>query len=314
MSFKAAWWLPNASLQSIYSSVMPLWRRLKFRVLECVLPDGDVVEYALVGQLQQRWVLLLSGLQGSCQSPVVQHAAQALLQAGYAVVVMHYRSCGTGINRMAKAYNACDTHDLHALLQHLAHEHQIQLSYAIGFSIGGNLLTHYLRRKDHMPLAGAITVSTPFELVSAVANMTRRQHHFMLRLLKPKILEKIKQGISMPLSARQMKKVRTMQEFDNLYTAPVGGFADADAYYRYASCRPLLANIKTPLHMVYAQDDPLIPASTIPALRACSHYVCLEAQRQGGHLGFITGAVPFYARYWLPQRLVAVLGGFGATA
>src|SRR5207244_1680439 len=50
----------------------------------------------------------------------------------------------------------------------------------------------------------------------------------------------------------------TVRLFDDLYTAPLSGFADAADYYRRASSAPLIARIGVPTLVLTARDDPFI--------------------------------------------------------
>jgi len=78
----------------------------------------------------------------------------------------------------------------------------------------------------------------------------------------------------------------TMRLFDDLYTAPRGGYADASDYYRRASAGPLLSRITVPSLILSARDDPFIAAEPFESL-AGSSAVRVELIPRGGHLGFL---------------------------
>jgi predicted alpha/beta-fold hydrolase len=78
----------------------------------------------------------------------------------------------------------------------------------------------------------------------------------------------------------------TLRLFDDLYTAPRGGFADALDYYRRASALPLLGDIQVPTFILTAADDPFIDVAIFRRLPASANREVLISKR-GGHLGFL---------------------------
>ena len=52
--------------------------------------------------------------------------------------------------------------------------------------------------------------------------------------------------------------VRTVREFDNVITAPYGGYRDAADYYQQASAARVLRQVSVPTLIVTAKDDPLV--------------------------------------------------------
>ena len=68
------------------------------------------------------------------------------------------------------------------------------------------------------------------------------------------------------IDVARLLKTGTFRTFDNLGTALVHGFQDADDYYTRASCRPFLRTIHTPVLILQAADDPLMRSRSIPAV------------------------------------------------
>jgi predicted alpha/beta-fold hydrolase len=84
----------------------------------------------------------------------------------------------------------------------------------------------------------------------------------------------------------------------------VHGFADAPDYYAQSSSGPYLARVRAPLLLLSAEDDPFIPASSIP--RAAPANVTLEVWPQGGHLGFVDGP-PWRPGFYAERRALEFL-------
>jgi uncharacterized protein len=78
----------------------------------------------------------------------------------------------------------------------------------------------------------------------------------------------------------------TLRQFDDLYTAPRGGFADALDYYRRSSSCPLIPRIELPTLLMTARDDPFIAVKPFQELPAKDN-VEVRIEERGGHLGFL---------------------------
>jgi hypothetical protein len=101
----------------------------------------------------------------------------------------------------------------------------------------------------------------------------------------------------------RVRSARTVYEFDNVVTAPLHGFIDADDYWKRASSKPWLRGIRLPTLVLNARNDPFLPAHALPVVGQVSPFVTLEQPQEGGHVGFVTGSLPGNID-WLPQRLV----------
>ncbi len=100
-----------------------------------------------------------------------------------------------------------------------------------------------------------------------------------------------------------MRAASNLYEFDDVVTAPLHGFTSADDYWRRASSKPWLTAIRLPTLLLNAQNDPFLPAGTLPAAGQVAASVQLDYPREGGHVGFVTGSLPGQLE-WLPQRIL----------
>jgi predicted alpha/beta-fold hydrolase len=306
-TFKAHRWLRNRHVQTclptLLSRLQPL---LPFMMEKIYLPDGDVIELGRLGPQDAPCVLLMPGLEGDITSPYIQFVAKALSEHGWQVLVMHYRTCGQTVNLQPKSYNAYCSLDLAFLLQDIQSRFHLQPHYTVGFSMGGNLLLHY-SRKHPQAFKKIITISTPFDMDETAKHLPRFYEKRFVIKFKEKMLKKLKAGILLPVNEKQIKKIRSLREYDELITAPLFGHDDAQSYYQHSSCVPFLGDITTPTHMIFSQDDPFIPIHTIPRDFNSPH-VTLEMHQEGGHIGFLTHKNHAQTnRFWLAQRIVQLL-------
>jgi predicted alpha/beta-fold hydrolase len=104
---------------------------------------------------------------------------------------------------------------------------------------------------------------------------------------------------------RLLRRVRTIREFDERFTAPHGGYRDASDYYARTSSRAVIGEIRVPTLIIHSADDPLIPAEPfLDAAIADNPDVLLILTRRGGHVGFLSDRVDAEDRHWAENRVV----------
>jgi predicted alpha/beta-fold hydrolase len=106
-----------------------------------------------------------------------------------------------------------------------------------------------------------------------------------------------------------LSTIRSFWQYDDRVVAKLHGFDDVHDYYRRSSSRRFLKSIAVPTLLIQAADDPFMTSEVLPGLDELSPHVQLELTQHGGHVGFISGTVPFRPRYWLEQRISDFLLG-----
>ena len=102
---------------------------------------------------------------------------------------------------------------------------------------------------------------------------------------------------------------RTIREFDELATAPLHGFRDADHYYESSSSARWLGRVRVPTLLLHALDDPFLPRSAVPLTEIGSNpWLSLGLVPRGGHVGFVEGT-PASPRFWAEEEAARFLGG-----
>ncbi len=305
--FCPPWWLRNPHIQSCLNTVIrPSFKEIiEWEQLE--LPDGDFVDLCWAGKPGNPIVILLHGLEGSVRSPYIQFMLNALVEDNKRVVVMHFRGCSGRPNRLSRSYHASDYHDLAALVTILKERYPKVPLRAVGFSMGGNVLLHYLHLHPKAPIESAVVVSIPFELDKCIDHLPFFYARNLLRTMKRKMTDKIKSGYAMPVSMNDLKSVKHFREFDNYITAPMNGFENAQDYYERSTVRHFLKDIQQKLLIIHAKDDPLIPALSVPSIKELSPTTLFDLFESGGHMGFLHGQYPWKVEYWLQDRILDFL-------
>lgn len=310
--FKPAWWLRNPHMQTMWNETMrgknPLF--LEHERLE--LPCGDFVDLASCKKGQDKNVLILPGLGGTADSAYIQGMARALLEHNFNIIIMHFRGYGKTPNRLPQMFHGGQTSDLFEVIRYLKSIFPGDPLFAVGFSIGGNILLKYLgEQAEHSGLAAAVAISVPFFLNKTQEHLSKGfaqiYQHYLLLKLKAAMVRKLLHLKHDNLDLWSICLARDMLQFDELVTVPQHGFKNAQDYYARSSSHGYLKSISTKTLIIHAEDDPFLPAQAIPAPKEVSQTTDLLITKHGGHVGFISGPTPRTPVYWLDQAVPAYL-------
>jgi predicted alpha/beta-fold hydrolase len=247
-------------------------------------------------------LVLVHGLEGSSNAGYARSLVFAALRAGYATHRVNLRSCGGTEHLALSNYHSGQTTDVLHILRELKRTTTAPL-YLCGFSLGGNVslkLTGELGDEAKSLITAVCAVSTPIDLASCATALGKRENFVydrrFLVALTGKIRRRARQAPHL-YSTEHLKKIRTIADFDDFYTARNFNFGTAANYYRTQSSNQFLPQIRVPTLVIIAKDDPLVPFDVYhhPAFR---ENPCLKllAVDHGGHLGFIARGQP---RFWL---------------
>ncbi len=314
--YRASAWQFNGHIQTIWPS---LFRQVPFQYQQrerLELPDGDFIDldWARAGQENKKLVIITHGLEGDSRRHYVLGMAKLFLQQGYDVLGWNCRSCSGEPNRLLRFYHHGDAGDLRFMIDHVLKKYGYEHIVLTGFSMGGSLS---LRALAEYPatvpsqIKSAIVFSVPCDLLASVEALSLPGNKIyasrFLRKLGKKIQEK-ESRFPGQISYAGYKKIKHFVDFDNRYTAPLHGFADAHDFYAQASVKPLLKHIRVPSLIVQALNDPFLLEACIPYDEAnANDYLFLETPEQGGHCGFMQRGSQ---SSWAECRAVAFAGGF----
>ena len=312
MTYVAPRWLPNGHVMTIWGSLVRLPARLPVARERWELADGDFLDVdRLAGATADApLVVILHGLEGSSKAGYVRGVMGAAHARGLGAVALNFRGCSGELNRLPRFYHSGETGDLALAIDRLIGERPSRALGLCGFSLGGTVVAKFLgERGDDVPacVRAAAVVSVPFDLdacaraIDAPGFAAWIYRDRFLRRLRKKALAKRPPGIDL----ERLRAARSLREFDEAVTAPLHGFGSAGEYYARSSSGPLLGGVRRPLLVITSDDDPLVPAETLPGFD--NPQITLDRFDTGGHVAFVDGP-PWRPRRWAERRVVEFLG------
>jgi uncharacterized protein len=294
---RAPWW--GGDLQTLSNYLRPR-PRLPSMSERLVLPlkdgTGDSLSAALDRPAEPRaglpLVVLLHGLSGDEVSTNVLRTAAALLAQGYTVLRLNLRGAGPSRPMSRLQYHAGRTADLAMALDALPPALVANGIAAVGYSLGGNMLLKFLGEHGAAsPVRAAVSVSAPIDLAATSDRMLQwRNAPYQAYLMREIRAEAVAPISDITATEREgVLAARSIRAFDQMFSAPRNGFADADDYYAKNSARRFLDGIGVPTLVIHAKNDPWVPAQPYLAhdWRANRHLFPVIAP-SGGHVGFLS--------------------------
>jgi len=253
-------------------------------------------------------LVLVHGLGGSADAPYVLGAARLAYRAGANVVCLNQRNCGGTEHLTPTLYHSGMSGDLAAVVGELAGRDGLPRLFVAGFSMGGNLalkMAGEMGEAAPPALRGVCAVSPALDLRATTENLERPSNRpyqwTFVRGLRGLVERKAALYPNL-YDTRRLRRLRTVRDFDELYTAPHGGFAGADDYYERASALGFVPRIRVPTLVIQAQDDPLVPfASLRRAGVSANPSVVAATPTHGGHVAFVSAERG--ERFWAEERL-----------
>ena len=150
----------------------------------------------------------------------------------------------------------------------------------------------YLGERDvDKRVIGAVSFSAPCNVLDSANELRKRGNQFYERKFISKLKEKIfikAEIMDLPINLEEIKKVKTFHELDRAYTLKIHTeYRDANDFYEKITSDQYLPNIKVPLLIVNALNDPMLGEKCYPIeLAKKMDNLFLETPKYGGHIGF----------------------------
>ncbi len=256
-------------------------------------------------------LVVLHGIGGSSASTYMQGLSHKAHREGWNAVLVNLYNTNLELPK-PKIFHSGSSREVGEVLQKLSMNHQVQEFFLAGVSMGGNILLKLMGEwGSDFPVdvraAGLISplvdLTTAWKVLERPSNFLF-QHHFVKNFKKR--IKRHRSSLSPFVDVQALLRIKTLRQFDQLFTAPLAGFRDAFDYFEQASALPYLKDIRIPTLLIHSDDDPLLPGEpfAFPEVRSNSSLL-ISLTRQGGHVGFLERTRQRdIDRFWAENRLI----------
>jgi hypothetical protein len=293
----------NAHLETIYPALFRKVEISPYHRERISTPDNDFLDLDWLKRGSSKVVIISHGLEGSSHRAYVKGMAKVFFANCFDVIAWNYRGCSGEMNKTLRFYHSGATDDLEIVIQHA-----LQLGFEeinlVGFSLGGNISLKYLGENSdaiHSAIHRAVVFSVPMDLDTSCQKISSASNFIYSNRFLKSLKYKIKWKASMMdgLDVAKVDKIKSIEEFDDRFTAPLHGFNGAKDYYKKCSSIFFVEGIQVPTLIVNAWNDPFLSAECFPE-NINNPRVTFEKTSRGGHVGF--SSFTKNGVYWSEQR------------
>ncbi|KAB1067157.1 alpha/beta fold hydrolase [Tamlana haliotis] len=300
-TYKPFFLFRNGFVSTVYSGLV---RRvdLEQKRERITLSDGDFLDldWSYSEEKTNKLIILLHGLEGNGKRPYMTGTAKLFNEHGVDAVCVNFRGCSGETNLKYRSYHSGATEDLEEVINHVLKEKDYTEIYLKGISLGANIILKYLGERTDVPkeIKAAVAVSAPCFLQGSA----RELHTFKNKLFHDRFLRHLSVSLKNKqkhfedeLSLETIENIKSLYDFDNVYTSQAHGFKDGLEYYKLSSSLQFLPYIKTPTLIINALNDSFLSHECYPVKEAKENdFLHLEMPKYGGHVGFISKKNIYY--------------------
>lgn len=294
-SYKSPLFFCNSHLQTIYPSYARKLEKVDYTREIFTAPDKMKIylDWSKVGA--DRLVIVSHGLCGNTNRHYALSTVKTFNADGWDALAWNYR--GTGPTPMEDS-SSMTTNDssnhLGWVVEHAIHMGHYKKVVLVGFSMGGNLNVLYLSREAaSVPdeVLGSVSFCATIDVNASSRCFDSLMGNVYFRYFKKRLkrivlsIEEVCPGSVKNLS--RLDSVANIQEYDDLFMAPLAGFRNAEDYWTKSSAWRWLGKLQVPSLIVNPKNDPFLAGKCYPIDEARSNdNLFLEMPENGGHCGF----------------------------
>ena len=256
-------------------------------------------------------LVALHGLNGSSEAHYMKGLASKAFERGMNVIRLNQRNCGNTEHLSTGLFHSGLTADAAHVVDELTTVDELPAIAVAGYSLGGNLALKLAGEYGaHAPrtLVGVAAVSPIIEIDLCVAALERPGNALynwnFVRDLKRRMRrkERLRPGL---FDLKKLAGIRTVRQFDDVFTAPYFGFENAEDYYYRASAMRVVDRVCVPALIISAEDDPFVPPQPFRDPKvAGNRAIDVRLSTHGGHCGFVARAFNGDDGYWAENQII----------
>lgn len=319
LTFQPPFWLQNRHLQTIIASSG--WRHVWIRhEANNLLTQSEALvlhsskgvrlkaQVAIPHAGNDKMAVIFHGWEGSADSSYVLSAGQSYLNRGFSVCRLNLRDHGDTYHLNRQPFNSVRLDEICEALTNLCQRYPCKTLHLVGFSLGGNFVLRLSAqaRIQHLPLALTVAICPaidPIHSSDTIEQGSWLYHNYFVRKWRHSLLRKYQYFPEIMRSHHDLEH-KTLGEMNRVFVPLHTDYSTAESYLAaYRVSQPVIDAIRTPCHVIYADDDPIIDASDLDRLQA-TEWVKFEVQEHGGHCAFLRNS---HLQSWIGARLDALI-------
>ncbi|RKG33981.1 YheT family hydrolase [Acinetobacter tianfuensis] len=164
--------------------------------------------------------------------------------------------------------------------------------YAVGSSAGTGLLVRYLGEAgSDTPFKAAFALCPGYDTAAGFQNVHPFYSKMMTQKLFQNFIEPYRQMWESTVSLEKVMKVKTLQQFEKVYFE-MAGYSSYEEYDQATNPIYVFDNIKIPLLILNAEDDPVCHIKNLEPYKATIQNmpnIAVVTTKKGSHCGFYEG-------------------------
>ena len=259
--------------------------------MRLTLDDGDILlaQFHRPEGTIRGGMIAVHGLTGSMDSDHIKVLTHDALSRGIAVLRVNMRGAGPARSLAKKSYSAKAGADLLPFIKMIRSKlgedvPVVMVAHSIGGAAALNMMLDYPDRLAG--LDGLVSIAAPIDMLASNDRFNAlRNRPYMKYLLKG--LKELADDVPEidPQLLAKIKTVNSIKEFDDVYTGPNMGYADAYEYYEAATVARRLDDVPIRTLILHGGNDPWIPIEAYLGLTP-SPMMDVLVSDGGGHVGF----------------------------
>jgi predicted alpha/beta-fold hydrolase len=256
-------------------------------------------------------VILLHGLNGSSNAHYMRGIAAKAFAGGMNVLRLNQRNCGQTEHLSSGLFHSGLTADARHVIEELTEVDGITAIAVAGYSLGGNLALKLAGEYGDAPppVLKAVAAVSPILEIGACVDALERPSNWIyqwnfVRELKARMKRKDRHWPGR-FDLSRLDSIKTVRQFDEMFTAPHFGFTSANDYYHRASAMRIIDRMRLPALIITSDDDPFVPSQPFRDPRVTGNpHVTLHVFDHGGHCGFVGPQLGEDDGYWAETRIL----------
>lgn len=302
-------WLSNAHVHLIYFDVVKKkTTKLKYDHIEQLsMPDGGITAIAWYGlHLPQNTptIVMMHTITGSPES--MQELVRDLYaHTGWRIALCIRRGHANLPMPVAKMNLFGSTDDLREQIDFIQKKFPLTELYGVGSSAGTGLLVRYLGEEgENTPLKAAFALCPGYNTETSFHNVHPFYSRMMTKTLFRKFINPYTETWNATGSLTKVLQAKNLFEFEQAYFE-MAGYPDYQSYTQATNPIYVFENIKIPLMMLNAEDDPVCHIKNLDPYKeliAKMPNIVVVVTKKGSHCGFYEG---IYTKSWATRLMAA---------